>query len=596
MAKTKSKAPRVNVNVSTQASTTVNAGISEESFKTLLDLQSLSLQNLQSIRKILEDNSNSQQLESLQDLIIIQTQKDQSIFKGIHDTLKSIGKSLKQSAPSISSSGPVLNSNSSTAVVAQNKEDKNETQQLEDKKLNLLEKIEENTRGMGGSRIKGGKGIDIGIGGKGIGGLLTGLAGVIGSVVGAIIGKLKAIKYFFNLLGGEALVLKIQKAIAGFAVGVSMTFDLVKIAISEKFSGVIKIFDSVIDSIKSIFSVDKEGKIGKLLSSITGTISKIMAPFIEAFVEIQKFFAGPGDKIGKLLSSITGTISKIMAPFIEAFVEIQKFFAGPAGKAFTFIKEIFVDIGAKFGKFAALFKGVAKLIGKIFPPFAIIMTIWDTVKGAIEGFEKDGIIGGISGAIKGFFNTLIYSLMNMIKDAAAWVAGIFGFDEVKDVLDSIDFEKTFSDLVDTCFKPIKAVRDWIINLFDQLKNLEIPKFEFTIPIINKTISLGPYKPFETSVEGAEAGSTTGGSETSTPAKPNIAPSPINSSPTAQTVAQTSSEVSAMKETPMGGTTSNVVAPTVNNNMKQTQIAKISTPVRTEDSSVDRYFSSRLSFT
>ena len=560
MAKTKSKAPRVNVNVSTQASTTVNAGISEESFKTLLDLQSLSLQNLQSIRKILEDNSNSQQLESLQDLIIIQTQKDQSIFKGIHDTLKSIGKSLKQSAPSISSSGPVLNSNSSTAVVAQNKEDKNETQQLEDKKINLLEKIEENTRGMGGSRIKGGKGIDIGIGGKGIGGLLTGLAGVIGSVVGAIIGKLKAIKYFFNLLGGEALVLKIQKAIAGFAVGVSMTFDLVKIAISEKFSDVIKIFDSVIDSIKSIFSVDKEGKIGKLLSSITGTISKIMAPFIEAFVEIQKFFAGP------------------------------------AGKAFTFIKEIFVDIGAKFGKFAALFKGVAKLIGKIFPPFAIIMTIWDTVKGAIEGFEKDGIIGGISGAIKGFFNTLIYSLMNMIKDAAAWVAGIFGFDEVKDVLDSIDFEKTFSDLVDTCFKPIKAVRDWIINLFDQLKNLEIPKFEFTIPIINKTISLGPYKPFETSVEGAEAGSTTGGSETSTPAKPNIAPSPINSSPTAQTVAQTSSEVSAMKETPMGGTTSNVVAPTVNNNMKQTQIAKISTPVRTEDSSVDRYFSSRLSFT
>lgn len=57
------------------------------------------------------------------------------------------------------------------------------------------------------------------------------------------------------------------------------------------------------------------------------------------------------------------------------------------------------------------------------------------------------------------------------------------------------------------------------------------------------------------------------------------------------VSNMSGQVGAMKEQGSGG--SNIVsAPTVNNNTKNTSIAKITTPVRTQESSVDRYFGGR----
>ena len=59
-----------------------------------------------------------------------------------------------------------------------------------------------------------------------------------------------------------------------------------------------------------------------------------------------------------------------------------------------------------------------------------------------------------------------------------------------------------------------------------------------------------------------------------------------------TVSKMSSQVSEMKE--KSAAASNVVvAPSVNNNMKSTQIAKIDAPVRSGESTIDRYFSSRL---
>jgi hypothetical protein len=60
------------------------------------------------------------------------------------------------------------------------------------------------------------------------------------------------------------------------------------------------------------------------------------------------------------------------------------------------------------------------------------------------------------------------------------------------------------------------------------------------------------------------------------------------------VSKMSGQTAAMKES-AGNITSNIVSPTVNNNVKQTQVAKIDAPIRSEDSSVDRYFSSRARF-
>lgn len=59
-----------------------------------------------------------------------------------------------------------------------------------------------------------------------------------------------------------------------------------------------------------------------------------------------------------------------------------------------------------------------------------------------------------------------------------------------------------------------------------------------------------------------------------------------------TVSNMSNQVSTMKEKAATASSNNVVAPTINNNMKQTQVAKVEAPVRSSDSSLDRYFSAR----
>jgi hypothetical protein len=64
---------------------------------------------------------------------------------------------------------------------------------------------------------------------------------------------------------------------------------------------------------------------------------------------------------------------------------------------------------------------------------------------------------------------------------------------------------------------------------------------------------------------------------------------------AAVVAQESANVSAMKESKAEVAMSPIIAPAVTNNVSQTQVAKITAPVRIQDSTVDRYFMSRAAF-
>jgi hypothetical protein len=525
--------PKRTGNSSVNSSIRQNTAAAGEGFSQLLNLQQLSNEKLESMNTALSVS--------------------------LLDAMKDIAKNLKQSSPSISSSSIVNNSNSSTAAVVKSKEDRNEGDAIQNKKIALLEKIEANTRGnivsVDSSKTKSG-----GIGS--LGGFATALAVALGAIVGAFKAQLKAIKYFAEIFTPEKMIMSIRKTIAAISVGITMQFDLIKAAISEKLSGVGKVFDTVIESIKSVFTISEESKIGKFIKSVSSGLSTLFAPFIEAFTLVKDFMAGT------------------------------------ASKAFTVIKDIFSTIGSKFGSFVEVFKKVVGIFEKLFLPLTIVMTIWDTVKGTIEGFEKEGIVGGIKGAITGFFNSLIFGPADMIKDAIAWVAGIFGFENAKKELESFSFEKMFSNLVNTLFEMPKAIGNWVVDMYNKLKSLEIPKVGLKIPGTSLEFSVGPFKPFAGLPGGGatQSNDTTGGSTIQGSAAPNIAPSPAQSSVApSQSVAQSSNQVSAMKENQSSNITSNVVSPTVNNNVKQTQVAKIDAPIRTEDSSVDRYFSSRARF-
>lgn len=552
--------PKRTGNSSVNSSIRENIAATNAGFGQLLQLQQASTEHLQTIRALTAEGVQLQRMTALEEMIVAQKSgKEEKVLNEIRDLFADIAKSLRESvtASIISAGGSSSSSNTSTALMATSKEDKNEKKQAEDQSNEILKNIEKNTRPRPISKAQGGEGD------SGLGGWLTALAAGLGIVIGALKAQFKAISYFAKLLTPDFVIAKLQKGLTSFLSGLSMSYDLVKSAVSEKFSGVIKFFDGVVDAIKGAFSILKESAIGKVIGQISVGFGKVFQPFVEAFEVVKGLFSGPSSKL------------------------------------FDTIKGIFTSIGEHFSKFAGVFKSVATIAEKIFLPVTIVMTIWDTVKGAIEGFEKNGIVGGIAGAIKGFFNSLIFGPIDMIKDATAWVLGIFGFDEAKKTLESFNLEKMFSSFVDMLFSPVETFKK-IMGKFNEFlgtfKGFTIPEFSFTIPVINKKVSIGPFKPFGEADK--QSNDTTGSSAESTVGANNVQPLTSNSvAPSAATnvsniVSSQSGVVSSMKENVGGAASNNVVAPTINNNMKQTQVAKVEAPVRSSDSSLDRYFSTR----
>ena len=155
----------------------------------------------------------------------------------------------------------------------------------------------------------------------------------------------------------------------------------------------------------------------------------------------------------------------------------------------------------------------------------------------------------------------------------------------------------FSSFVDMIFSPVETFKKIMARFSEFLntfKGFTIPEFSFTIPIINKKVSIGPFKPFGEAA--AQSNDTTGGSDTVSASNTSqqLTSSSVAASPStgaSNIIATQSGNVAAMKENQAGSSTT-VVAPSVSNNMQQTQVARIEAPVRSNDSSLDRYFSAR----
>jgi len=99
------------------------------------------------------------------------------------------------------------------------------------------------------------------------------------------------------------------------------------------------------------------------------------------------------------------------------------------------------------------------------------MSVWDTVKGALAGWEEGGFVGAIGGAIKGLFNGLVFGVLDMIKGAISWIAGALGFDAVEKFLDSFSFADMFSSFVDAVLFIPKKIQEFIMSPIETLKSL-----------------------------------------------------------------------------------------------------------------------------
>jgi uncharacterized protein YggT (Ycf19 family) len=308
----------------------------------------------------------------------------------------------------------------------------------------LLSKIEENTRGMGGKKDdkkKENKEDSSWLANIGKFGLI--IAGTLGAIAGLFSAQFKTMKFFANLLAeGAAQVGKALKGLAKF-----LGLDGFGASIAEKFKQVVTFVEGIIDTIKS--------KITRVGSAIASFFDESVAKFKKYFSFFEE--SDIGKKLKSIGTFISDTVSKFVAPFKDAFSALSG--DGVIMKIVKSIKDFFGGIGEYFGKFASVFGAVSKIVSKIFVPIQIIMGIFDTVSGAIDGFKKEGVLGAIQGGITGLINGVFMSFFDLIKDGISWILGAIGFDDAAKFLDSFTFSDLFASLMDKIFHPIRTLQE-----------------------------------------------------------------------------------------------------------------------------------------
>jgi len=367
------------------------------------------------------------------------------------------------------------------------KEQQIEQAASEEKKVDLLEKIEKNTEGL--SALKDlSKDKSKETAGPNLGLLGTGLAIAIGSAIGIVQGQIKAIKLFSSVIVDTLKV--ISKVFKDIAMSVSPIKNVVK-TIQEGFAKITKDFSDISDIGKK-FVLTVRKKIAGIFTGISFQIDLVSNFFAELSNSVKKLFDNNKIKsVTSVFKELIDILGRFAEPFVDAFNLIKDALSGPVGKAVGSIKQTFSAITEYIGAFASKIGAVSNIVGKIFYPITVIMTLWDTVKGAIEGFKKDGIIGGIKGALQGFLSSLITGPLDLLKDATAYVAGLFGFDNVKNILKSFSIEKIVNDFIQA---PIDTIKNIFSSIADIISNIQIPAISFEL--FGKKVQIGPWQPFK----------------------------------------------------------------------------------------------------
>ena len=446
-------------------------------------------------------------------------------------------------------------------------EDKLEDENFKQKLMDLLLGIKEDTDKM----AKPKKGIF-----DDLGKWATALALALGALIGWLQAKLKFLSRFIpeNLLT----------------------------SIAKRFSNLGKFFEDLIAPLKERFG-KAFGKIGTFFEQTFGKVKKLLG----------------FDKDIGIFSEIGKALKAFMKPFKTAFKVLRILISGPI-KA---IEGVFSGIGKFIKTFSGAVGKVASIVKFIGEPILIITALYDTVKGAIEGFKKGGIVGAVKGALKGLFDATIGGFLDLIKDIGSWILDKLGFKEASKFLDSFSFKDLYSKFIDLMFKPIEWMQNMYKSLWDTIKNIQIGPFS----IFGKKI--GPWKPFASSGNDAQSSDTAKPADTSTPStatsttsapatmtQPTSAPATMTQPTSAPVDVVTPSSVQPADIAPANRQTADVVynrsgdnaqaaayppppptsivnAPTTIT--KQTSNNLIKLPVRDEDTTIQQYYRSRFAF-
>jgi len=233
-----------------------------------------------------------------------------------------------------------------------------------------------------------------------------------------------------------------------------------------------KFLDEIIDTLKNfgggVLTKIKNFFVGE--TSVFKRIGKIIDPVIDA---VKGFGGGIFDSIKGVFKSLGGVGDMIMAP-IKA---IMDFFPGGKGEG-----GIIGKILGFLSPFKSVFSAFARLGAKLVAPLNIILGIFDAgfeTKDAVE--KSDGffasLLNGIIGALGGFIDGAVLSLLDLVKDGVSWVAGKFGFEEIEKSLDSFSFSEIFNKILDSIYGFVNK----IFNAPGELVSAGVGKLKSMLP-------------------------------------------------------------------------------------------------------------------
>ena len=184
------------------------------------------------------------------------------------------------------------------------------------------------------------------------------------------------------------------------------------------------------------------------------------------------------------------------------------------GKVWAAVKGAFLAIGPMIGKgllagakllFNPAFLG--KLITKIFPIAMIVGSLVNGIWDGVKAFMETGSIGkALIAGLGGIFSFLTFGLVD-----AETIEKIVNF--VSDSINKYIIEPitAFAEMVANVFdeyilQPLSELLKPLTDFFGKIKddvmsfveNFGIPAITFTIPVIDKTITIGPWYPFKPS--------------------------------------------------------------------------------------------------
>ena len=274
-----------------------------------------------------------------------------------------------------------------------------------------------------------------------------GLAGALisGLVLGGMAFVKNYVKGFMSFWGKIAKSLKLDVLVTKIFTTLEEGWMVIKNLVGEGFA-------KAWSWIKGFFGENK------LVATITEFFGKVVKG-LKTFFNWEELL--PEFKI--LWQSIKDIFAMISKP-------ITKLFSGGGG----FFSDILKSLEF-FSPITKFFKAFGAILGKIAYPLQIIMSIWDTVQGALDGWDKteggfvDKLFGAIKGGLTGLLNGLIGGLLDLLKDGLSWILGALGFDNAVKFLESFSFSDLISKLVGGLVDMVKGMVDWVMMLFTDPK-------------------------------------------------------------------------------------------------------------------------------